>query len=749
MPENAMQGYKQIEACPKQSGRLIKEHMLIPKTLVVGQPEADVEVFAEVLFAQNLKFHGETGADLVTGYMGMTSLEALLMEGRDVVFMRLVTWSVALRSSEASSRAKEMRRLVAASSVTKKVLEGSDYSARVVVAAQIQKENGELHKLIKFGWPSAVHPTILQSRLTEEQRICLPSALEEGGDQARKTWEFWEEKASLPFVSKNEDVKGYEADLKRLSRCCAFGAASVQGIAGLPGCLNSTTLDARYAHAGGPEFCVTQAGAVIYDELKALSGPQVRLTCFVFGQMEEFSIMGRFPDATAGVLVIDVALTLPFKVRWMTMFQRRSGGPEWHPTREDVFMTMRRYVTPSLASAVFMFCTEQDQTKDDVHRRLFHPDDGLAYATSAVQELWRKARDFGNEHREILDECSLLIAGRSGAIRLLERKVASSQRASAARGFPGGRGEDLLRDNLCAHIECSRGSHQRGKSSRTYWGDGSPVALPSGFHVREGGAPALGVSSVVHLDYTGRPVVPEVAEGDSEHSRVAQEFLAQLSANPGDGSEPMEEGDPEGTVGQPSQPHLEPSHSRDGSGVSSVSDPPPGDAQSVDLSSDLVGEDNRPSDWATQAEEEEEERMLLGGLLDEVGGLQLEGASGPGMMTPELFAGLPPGEGQGVAQDAVDDRPPAGGGGEGPPSGVLSSQTPPPGQLEGQRDSDIECTSVDTEEDGGGGSSQEGQGQGRRRSRQSSKRSPSAVTGSPGTRRSSRTKPGSSASGRG
>jgi hypothetical protein len=45
--------------------------------------------------------------------------------------------------------------------------------------------------------------------------------------------------------------------------------------------------------------------------------------------------------------------------------------------------------------------------------------------------------------------------------------------------------------------------------------------------------------------------------------------------------------------------------------------------------------------------------------------------------------------------------------------------------------------------------SQEEQGQGHGHSRQPSKRSPSAVTGSPGSRRSSRSRPGASASGRG
>jgi hypothetical protein len=185
-------------------------------------------------------------------------------------------------------------------------------------------------------------------------------------------------------------------------------------------------------------------------------------------------------------------------------------------------------------------------------------------------------------------------------------------------------------------------------------------------------------------------------------------------------------------VGQPTQPHLAPSQSRDGSGVSPGEDPPSGDAHVLDLLPDFAGDTSRSLDWAAMSQDAQEEadRALLGHSSG-ADGLVLDGAGGTGMMAPGVFTGLPLVGDQGVAHQAVDDRPPAGDGGEEMILGDLTSQTPPVGQSDDLRDSDPGRTSADTEEDGGDGSSQEGQGSGQGHSGRSPHRSPSSVRKSP------------------
>jgi hypothetical protein len=502
---------------------------------------------------------------------------------------------------------------------------------------------------------------------------------------------------------------------------------------------------------GGPARCVTQAGIVVCDALGRLeSEVGGKITCLIFGQMDEWDIMGRYPEVGKGMLILDVALTLPFKVLWSTRGVEGRKEDGWHPTRAQVFEAMRIYQVPSFLLAYFDLCSTGEETRQEVHHRVVSPGGGFSGALEAIEEIWQVTIRFAQQHHEILDECALTILARSAAVRLLNRKVATASRAGVARISLGQRGEDALRDNLCGAVACARGSHSKGKSTKQFWvPDAPPLPTMAGMAIREGDSASLGVLSVVHLEYGDRVVLPEsFPTGCPRAVRTEPMTVPGLVMEPAEAieepageEEEMElEGDLLAEADDRSESPAFPLG--DGLGGPAGSDPPRGDAPDQALSpfpGEVLSRVSTES-WASQVDEAEAaarlEVLSLGSTRGEP--MALPGTADTSIQSSEVFVGPPLGESRSVPQHAVDDHLPAGSGGEDLILGVLTSQTPPSGQPEGQGETDSARSTVESDGEGTGGSDAVSgtSADSRKASLRSSRGSP---RGSPGTvRRSTR-----------
>jgi hypothetical protein len=494
-------------SCPKHQGELVKQHQWTPKALIRGHPEADTEVLAEVVCAHNLRFDTMTANDLILGYLGPSNLESIVAQSGEVATMRVAIWSVAL-APEISPRAANLVEMVARDSVAAPLFQEAGYATQVVASYSIRSPSkGTV--TTELGCPEATSPTLLQKGLDEEQLAEVQVLMTDRSASCLQAWGRVKESAGMPIDPENL-AQGYREDLRLLSQRLAFTSPALEGLAGAPGFPSPVSLLPRQDLRDEPERCVTQAGPALSEVLADMSrtggGP---LTCLTFGQLEAWDIMGQSPSAIPSFVLIDISVTLPFKVLWYHKAQYLADRDGWVPSRDQVFEALNLYHRPAFLSAFHCLCAGPDEEAEQVHALFYGELATLATLHQAISDLWDVVRRFGETARDILDQCALLVVARSTVVRLIERKSAVAARSTVARNVPRLRGEDAVRDNLCLNVGCERGQHSRQHSTTQFWkGSGGKVPRPEGVFVRGSLEPTLGVLSRVHWDDPLRVIIP-------------------------------------------------------------------------------------------------------------------------------------------------------------------------------------------------------------------------------------------------